>query len=229
MSQLVSFDYNFESELIFIDENINIAKLSSDGKVTKFITITSEECPQCVYWSPSTKNLLIGMNKYDRESDKENLGKVTRYNHIGQLTQTIPHSDVSHTRFQCPRYITENNNEDVSDCDSVVVTSSEGTYRFSYTGPASNSMFVPGGICTDAFSNILVCDSFTNSVQILNKDGQFLSVLLTNQSPGIQGTPSVISYDLNSHLLWVISFDNNIVQVYRYINRNLALYGTHIS
>lgn len=55
-----------ESELIFIDENINIAKLSTDRKVT----ITSEDFfPQCLYWSPSTENLLVGMFKYDREPE----------------------------------------------------------------------------------------------------------------------------------------------------------------
>ena len=133
------------------------------------------------------------MHKYDREPDKihldeTHLGNVTRYNHMGQLIQTIPHSDVSHSPFQCPRYITENNNGDVvvSDCDSVVVTSSEGTYGFSYTGPASKSGFFPGVICTDSFSNILVCDLSTSTVHMLNKDGQFLSVLLTHKSPGIQ-------------------------------------------
>lgn len=59
-----------ESELIFIDENINIAKLSTERKVTEFITITSEiVLQQYVYWSPSTANLLVGMYKYDREPE----------------------------------------------------------------------------------------------------------------------------------------------------------------
>lgn len=82
-------------------------------------------------------------------------------------------------------------------------------------------------MCTDSFSNIPVCDLSTSTVQMFNKDGQFLSVLLTNRSPGIQEMPLVISYDLNAHLLSVTYF-NNIVQVYRCINQNLALNGTHI-
>lgn len=40
--------------------------------------------PQCVYWSSSTEELLVGMY-----TDVKKTGKVTRYDQNGQLTQTI--------------------------------------------------------------------------------------------------------------------------------------------
>nr|XP_034309428.1 uncharacterized protein LOC117683723 [Crassostrea gigas] len=171
---------NSESELIYIDRNDNINKLSKDMKTTTtFIEKTDSTWrPRCVYWSPSTGDLLVGMYSYDTDT-----GKVTRYNQSGQLTQTIKHDNIGRGLYREPHYITENNNGDVvvSDyvSDAVVVTEHGGRHRFSYTGPLSGSGLEPGGICTDALSHILVCDDCTETVQMLDKDGQFLSHLLT--------------------------------------------------
>lgn len=54
---------NNEGELIYIDKDRNINKLSTDMKtITKFIKRTNSRWkPQCVYLSPFTGNLLVGM------------------------------------------------------------------------------------------------------------------------------------------------------------------------
>ncbi|XP_065932107.1 uncharacterized protein [Magallana gigas] len=217
---------NSESELIYIDRNFNINKLSKDMKTaTTFIERTDYTWrPRCVYWSPSTGDLLVGMYNDDTET-----GKVTRYNQSGQHAQTIQYHNTGRRLYREPIYITENNNGDVvvSDYMSgvVVVTERGGRHRFSYTGHPSGSGLFPCGICTDALSHILVCDVITNTVQMINKDGQFLSHLLTDSQE--MGIPLSLSYDVNTHRLWVGSWDNNKVCVYRYITRQDALTDEH--
>eukprot|EP00105_Crassostrea_gigas_P026474 XP_011447453.2 PREDICTED: uncharacterized protein LOC105342260 isoform X1 [Crassostrea gigas] len=182
--------------------------------------------PWCVYWSPSTGDLLVAMYNY-----RTMTGKVTRYNQSGQLTQTIQYNNTGRGLYSDPLYITENKNGDVvvSDSESraVVVTERGGRHRFSYTGPPSGSRLWPRGICTDALSHILVCDRYTKTVQMINKDGRFLSHLLTE--PQEMGDPCSLSYDVNTHRLWVGSGsrDNNKVCVYRYITRQDALTDEH--
>nr|XP_034309388.1 uncharacterized protein LOC105325719 [Crassostrea gigas] len=210
---------NSESELIYIDEDYNINKLTNDNKkATTFIERTDSTWrPRCVYWSPPTWDLLVAMRYMYIQT-----GKVTRYNQSGQLTQTIQHDNTGRGLYRGPIYITENNNGDVvvSDRSAVVVTDHGGRHRFSYTGPPSGSVLRPCGICTDALSHILVCDYKTKTVQMLDKDGQFLSHLLTESQE--MGRPWSLSYDVNTHRLWVGSRDNKVC-VYRYITRQDAL------
>ncbi|XP_065939274.1 uncharacterized protein [Magallana gigas] len=221
---------NIESELIYIDRKYNIKKRSKDMKTTKTLImkkIFSKWRPRCVYWSPSTGDLLVGMYNDDTET-----GKVTRYNQSGQLTQTIEHDNTGLGLYREPIYITENNNGDVVVSDfildylsgTLVVTERGGRHRFSYTGHPSGSVLYPRGICTDALSHILVCDEWTNTVQMIDEDGQFLSHLLIRPS-GIF-SPHSLSYDVNTHRLWVGSRDNNTVVIYRYITRQDALTDT---
>nr|XP_034308983.1 uncharacterized protein LOC117683576 [Crassostrea gigas] len=155
-------------------------------------------------------------------------GKVTRYNQGGQVTQTIIHDSTGRGLYNSPNFITENNNGDivVSDNNSifwsgaVVVTERGGRHRFSYIGHPSKSGLRPHGICTDALSHILVCDCKTKTVQRIDRDGQFLSYLLT-ESIEMGG----LSFDINTHRLWVGYYSE--VYVYRYIDRQDALTDKH--
>nr|XP_022337264.1 uncharacterized protein LOC111133296 isoform X1 [Crassostrea virginica] len=215
---------NIDSELIYIDKDLNINKLSSDKKTTATLIKHTDTTliPVCVYCSSSSGDLLVGMWRFDTDT-----GKVMRYDNTGKHKQTIPHNDnTPHDLYEFPRYITENNNGDVLVSDrfrrAVVVTSGEGVHRFSYRGPPSGSGLRPRGICTDLMSHILVSDRDTHTVQMLDRDGQFLSYLLTTQSPGINIRPRGLSYDVSNHVLWVGSWDHTL-SVYRYINRHLAL------
>eukprot|EP00105_Crassostrea_gigas_P016097 XP_011433348.2 PREDICTED: uncharacterized protein LOC105332434 [Crassostrea gigas] len=199
---------------------------------TKIIEeIDSTWRPRCVYWSPSTGDLLVGMRykKKYRGYLLIDTSKVIRYNQSGQLTQTIQHDNTGQGLYSKPNYITENNNGDVvvSVSSAVVVTERGGRYRFSYRGHLSESVLRPRGICTDALSHILVCDVEAKTVQMLDKDGQFLSHLMTESQE--MGEPWSLSYDVNTHRLWVGSGsrDNNKVCVYRYITRQDALTDEH--
>lgn len=117
--------------------------------------------------------------------------------------------------YRQPSYITENNNGNivVSDYRAVVVTELGGKYRFSYTGHPAGTVLWPYGICTDPLSHILVCDGRTKKVQMLDKNGNFLSYLLTSSGVFI---PRSLSYDFNNHRLWVGSSNINEVCVYNH-------------
>ncbi|XP_056003831.1 uncharacterized protein LOC125662105 [Ostrea edulis] len=210
---------NSSGELIYIDRKRNINKLSVNNQtVTTQIEYTYPWEPGCVYCSPSTGDLMVGMCNYDT-------GKVTRYNSSGQHILTIQHDNKRHTMYSAPFYITENTNGDIIVSDwrrgAVVVTERGGRHRFSYTGPPSGSSLNPHGICTDALSHILVCDYNTDTVQMIDKDGHFLSLLLTRQH-GIN-KPHSLNYDDKTHLLWVGSYLTNTVSVYRYLQRRYSL------
>ncbi|XP_052694678.1 uncharacterized protein LOC128172975 [Crassostrea angulata] len=208
-----------DGELIYIDKNGNLKKLSNDLKTTTTL-INSNLNSRCVYCSLITGDLLVGV--YYSES---RTGLVIRYNHAGQLKQIIQNDT-----YLKPHSVTENNNGDVivSLCDCgynwtwdgiVVVTDNEGDHRFTYQGNGYG--IFPRGICTDALSHILVCDGLNLTVHILDKDGQFLSYLFIRPS-GIF-SPLSLSYDVKTHRLWVGSENNNTVCVYRFITRQTLL------
>ncbi|XP_078327773.1 uncharacterized protein LOC111117745 [Crassostrea virginica] len=223
---------NCEGELIYIDKEYNIIKLCNDMKTTTTLIKHTDKTwyPKCVYCSPSSGDLLVGMRDTDTYTDTYT-GKVMRYDNTGKHEQTIPHNDnTPHTLYKLPVYIIENNNGDVlvSDWgrDAVVVTSGEGVHRFFYTGPPSGSrLFRPGGICTDVMSNIVVSDySYPGTVQMLDRDGQFLSYVFTyKETPRMDYEPCSLSYDVTTHAVLVGSNDYNTMSVCRYINRHLHL------
>ena len=219
---------NSEFELIYIDRGIKINKLSKDRQKTTTIINNTDSVWEilCIYCSPCSGDLLVGMCCTD-----DLIGKVARYNNSGQLKQTIPHGKTSQTLYTSPQYVVENKNGDIVVSDytkpnrAVVVTSRLGRYRFSYTGPPPSGLGLDArGICTDALSHILVCDWNTCTVQMIDKDGQFLSILLTSESPGIFAIPQTLSYDVNTHLLLVGSIETTL-SIYRFIDKNLVLVG----
>ncbi|XP_062592783.1 uncharacterized protein LOC134254257 [Saccostrea cucullata] len=201
---------NVTGELIYIDCYGNINTLSKDNK-TQFTLIEKTEIweSRCIFCSPSNGYLLVMYR-----DDPIEMAKVKRYYAKKRLIQTV-----QNRLYRRPVCITENRNGDVvvSDIDRVVVTDRRGRHRFSYTGPPSGSGLAPQGICTDVMSHILVCDDNTNSVQMIDKDGHFLSLILTPQQ-GIN-RPVSLFYEDKTNLLWVGSLLNNTVCLYRYIER----------
>jgi DNA-binding beta-propeller fold protein YncE len=214
---------NSGGELIYIDRKRNINKLSTDNTtVTTLLEYTSSWRPYGVYCSPTTGHLMVAMCN-------RGTAKVTVYSDQLQPVQTIQHDNTGHSLYGVPQYITENRNSDIIVSDysrGVVVTERGGRHRFSYTGPPSGSGLNPRGICTDALSHILVCDYITDTVQMIDKDGHFLSLLLTPQQHGIY-TPLGLKYDDKTHLLLVGSDDDNRVRVYRYIHRRYSVTGKY--
>lgn len=213
------FTVNSERELIYIDRHFIIKKMSIDMKTaTVFIKSTEEWKPQYVYCSLITGDLLVGMF---RKRSK----KITRFNQKGQPTQDIQHDNNGQELYRRPYYLTENTNSDVvvSDYDAVVVTDCEGKHRLTYTGHPLHSGISPRGICTDALSHILVCDLKTEAIQIIDKDGQFLSNYLTD-SQEIE-KPWSLGYDVNNHHIWVGSRYHNKLSIYKHITQHNSITG----
>eukprot|EP00105_Crassostrea_gigas_P041113 XP_019925261.1 PREDICTED: uncharacterized protein LOC105334143 [Crassostrea gigas] len=213
---------NNENELIYINKDYDIKKLSKDMKTTTtFIESTDNTWkPRCVHWSPFTGDLLVGMYSNEPRDDTDDMydadgtGKVFRYNKSGQLTQTIQYENTELELYRQPNYVTENNNGDVvvSDYESaVVVTDRGGRRRFSYTGHPPGSNLGPLGICTDAMSHILVCCRITETIHVLDKNGKYLFHLL-EEKHGIS-EPRSLSFDVNArHLCVGSSFIENITE-----------------
>ncbi|XP_061186957.1 uncharacterized protein LOC133195097 [Saccostrea echinata] len=110
---------------------------------------------------------------------------VILYNDTGQKMQTIQHNKEGKKLFRDPLYITENHNGDIIVSDlglsAVSVTERGGSHRFYYSRGISRNRFNPREICTDAMSHILVCDIETDRINMIDKDGNFLSEFLTNE------------------------------------------------
>ncbi|XP_062576877.1 uncharacterized protein LOC134238774 [Saccostrea cucullata] len=173
-----------DGNLIFTDiVNKVINRITQDNNITEFIK-TGVWVPLSIHSSHINEDLLVGMTGY-REA------RVTRYNKTGKELQNIQKDNRGRKLYSKPHYITENINGDICTSDytkGVVVVNKSGQHRFSYKG--QKSKFRPYGICIDVFGHILVCDYHTNSVHLLDQDGQFLSLLLTHEQ-GIYGPYSV--------------------------------------
>ncbi|XP_062582959.1 uncharacterized protein LOC134245718 [Saccostrea cucullata] len=224
-----------EKELIYININENICKLSRDNTTVSTIILKSDPWrPLCVYSSTLNGDLLVGSGKYDKDYQTESKinqhfhteDRVNRYDSKILQIQTVQYKRRKEKIYNCPAYITENSNGDVIVSDKrsshsddngvVVVTDRQGIFRFSYNGPPFESQsFFPCGICTDGLSKIVVCDHNSGTVQLIDKDEHFLMYLLT--SPDIM-PPWSLAYDDINHCLLVESSMGEIF-LYRCINR----------
>uniref|UniRef100_K1Q861 Tripartite motif-containing protein 3 n=1 Tax=Magallana gigas TaxID=29159 RepID=K1Q861_MAGGI len=198
-----------DGDLIYTDKlNKVIHRITPDNTITEFIK-TGDWKPLSIHSSHINGDILVGM-----KTDKE--GKVTRYNKTGTEIQNIQRDNKGQELYELPHYITENINGDVCVSDwskpAVVVVDKSGQHRFSYTG--QRSKFKPYGICTDVLGHIMVCDFKSKTVHLLDQDGQFLSLLLTEQL-GVYGPRSVCVDDENN--LWVGQCNTNTVTVYKYL------------
>ena len=151
-----------------------------------------------------------------------NMCSVSIYNETGVCI--IQHTNTNYTN---PIFITENTNKDVVVTDeehqAVMDSTRRGKHRFSYKGPPG-SIFEPRGICTDPLSHILVCNQCGSSVQMSDKDGQFLLFLLVPHDISFQ--PFSICYDSERHIVVVGSKGfQRTISAYRYIDRNLGVTG----
>ncbi|XP_061188350.1 uncharacterized protein LOC133196480 [Saccostrea echinata] len=210
-----------EGNLIYIDRSNNINKLSTDNTmVNTVIKNTDPWKAECVYSSPSNGDLLVAIMSYDNDKNIYTDSKVMRYNSKGQHIQVIEHDNTGQKLYKFPKYITENHNGDVIVSDlfsGIVVTERGGKHRFSYTGPPSGSRLSPLGICVDALSHILVSDAKSKTVQMIDKDGHFLSLFTKINKIHVSGG---LDYDSRNHFLLVGATDHNSrVCVYRYIQR----------
>ncbi|XP_062605396.1 uncharacterized protein LOC134267188 [Saccostrea cucullata] len=209
-----------DGDLIYIDKDSAISKLGTCIKTKSILTNTTEAWkPRCIFCSHFNGDILVGIEKH-----KADEGNVDRYSGTGELIQSIIYNRKGRNLYKLPSYITENHNGDiiVSDqgLEALVVTDQYGRRRFSYTGPPGYPLS-PHGVCVDPFLHIIVCDSNTRTVQMMDMNGHFLEWLRT-ESDGIS-VPCGLSYDERNHLLMVGSWNSNTMCVYKYIQTSKFL------
>ncbi|XP_011446232.3 E3 ubiquitin-protein ligase TRIM71-like [Magallana gigas] len=198
-----------DGDLIYTDKhNKVINRITLNNTITEFIK-TGDWTPLSIHSSRTNGDNLLGMIK-------EGKGKVTRYNKTGKEIQSIERDNKGQELYSYPHYITENINGDICTSDlikqAVVVVKKSGQHRFSYTGQGSE--FYPRGVCTDRLGHILMCDIYSNTVHLLDQDGQFLCLLLKQQ----QGawSPCSVCVDDENNLI-VGQWKTNTVTVYKYL------------
>ncbi|XP_062578117.1 uncharacterized protein LOC134240014 [Saccostrea cucullata] len=211
-------------KLTYIDTKGDI-KIQTNSKTMVIFRRKASFRPTCLHRCASSGDILLGMRFLKNNTYT---GIVFRCDRNEEKIIPIRSDQKSKILFGDPKYLAKNCNGDtiISDYtfNAVVVVDSRGTYRFSYIGPPSGSglrqRLQPEGICTDALSHILVVDTLTDTVQMIDKDGHFLSFLLTK--PGRIHELYGLAYDHKTHLLYVghgSSECTDIVSVYRYIDR----------
>lgn len=100
---------NNMSEMIYFDSFYNIKKITNNLKTSCVAETSSDNWRyHCLCWSPFSGDLLFVM--YNAIS---NTGKLTRYDHTGQLTQTIQYHNTALSLYGRPFCVTENNNGNV--------------------------------------------------------------------------------------------------------------------
>ncbi|XP_062579941.1 uncharacterized protein LOC134241946 [Saccostrea cucullata] len=165
--------FSLEGDLLFTDKDKKvISKITPENDVTE-ITKTGDWKPLSIHSSHINGDLLVGMVHHGE-------ARITRYTKTGKGTKNIQRTAAGQNLYSYPHYITENINGDICTSDrnmGVVVLDQSGQFRFTYTGQGSK--FSPLGMCTDASGHILVCDDISHTIQLLDQDGQFLSLLIT--------------------------------------------------
>nr|XP_022342720.1 tripartite motif-containing protein 5-like [Crassostrea virginica] len=196
--------------LIYTDKDKKVIhRITTDKKITEFIK-TGDWQTLSVHSSRINGDILVGMYRY-----KERESKITRYSKTGKVIQNIQWDSTGEELYNEPNYISENNNGDICTSDwnkrgVVVVVNKSGQHKFSYTG--QELWFCSHGICTDVHGHILVCDN--NTIHLLDKDGQFLSVMLSPQQ-GI-ACPYGVCVDKDNSL-YVGQALTNTVTMYKYL------------
>ena len=198
-----------DGDLIYTDKKTKmIYRITPDTKITIFLKTGGWE-PLCVHSSRINGDILVGMKK-----NKE--AKVTKYSKTGKEIQNVERDNKGQKLFGYPDYITENINGDICTSNynkgAVVVVNKSGQHRFSYTG--SGFGLGPLGICTDVLGHILVCDEVSDSVHLLDQDGEFISVILSRLQ-GINYSHAVCVDD-ETHL-YVGEAVTNTMTVYKYL------------
>lgn len=80
--------------------------------------------------------------------------------------------------FQYPVYLAKNINGDlcVSDNNQCIIVVKDNKLRFKYPGIGKDG-FTPYGICTDSLKQIIIVDSSSRGIHIINEEGKFLGMI----------------------------------------------------
>lgn len=193
-------------DLLFLKDN-DVFMLTSKGEIRNLNISASLHF--CIHSSRLTGDILIG-----------DINIVTRYNNLGMKIDQIEFDNDGRSLYVKTICITENINEDIIVSDNgknaIVAINKSRRHLFCYKGHRPRITFRPGGICTDMFGQILVCNVSENpNVHLLDQKGHFLAYLLTEYQHG-SDCPQALCVD-SEHNLYVGFCNDNEINVYRFI------------
>ncbi|XP_046373638.2 E3 ubiquitin-protein ligase TRIM71-like [Haliotis rufescens] len=91
--------------------------------------------------------------------------------------------------------------------DMVVILTPSFKYKSDYHGP--DGVLYPRSICYDKLGHLIVADSKRCNVQLVSKDGRFLSYLLNKEDFQDIGSPTAVTVD-NRGRLWIGTGNGNV-------------------
>nr|XP_034329647.1 uncharacterized protein LOC117690230 isoform X1 [Crassostrea gigas] len=131
-------------------------------------TPTGNWAPISIFFSAEEKLFYVGIVKDDD-------AKITRYCTKWTEKDDIHKYKAGESIFRYPAYLVKNTNGDLCVSDNnkrVVVVDKNNKFRFIYPEHDHNG-FAPYGISTDSKGCILIVDSSSSSIHIINQKGDF--------------------------------------------------------
>lgn len=146
----------------------NEKKIVKRDDNSKHETPTGNWAPISIFFSAEEKLFYVGIVKDDD-------AKITRYSTKWTEKDDIHKYKSGESIFRYPAYLVKNTNGDLCVSDNnkrVIVVNKNNEFLFMYSGHDHNG-FTPYGISTDSKGCILIVDSSSSSIHIINQKGDF--------------------------------------------------------
>ena len=197
-----------------------IRRMTTNGQITDFANLPMY--PAGLTQMENGDILVCAMEKLGESTrGPESKGAILRVNNFGRVEKFD--KDKSQNLFKRPIRVTVNANKDIivsewaKGNDHVVALTSDGKMKWRYHGPVTVQLerpFVPNALATDKYCQILIADSHNRAVHLVDKDGHFIKLLLTERN-GL-GEPWSVAVDSEGYL-WVGDTEGT-VRVYKYMS-----------
>jgi hypothetical protein len=203
----------FGESIIFTERHNNTVNIFTEKSGTSVLFSTGEWRPHGIA-STRSGNIVLGLRKI-------NNGKVAVYNEKGHVLLDVEHNR-GEALYKDPYYVTENSNGDLCAADmirdAVIVISSTGIFRFSYTGnPSAGTHFEPHGLAADSQSNLIIADWTSRKLHVIDEDGHFLRCLDFLSNEYSMEIPTGVCIDEHD-VLFVCGYDNEKVKIMKYLH-----------
>lgn len=209
-----------------VTRNGNLLVAPDTGHVIKFLDVQSTDVIDFANVHPfATRGLHISdENDIYVSIRSETTAKVVKMTSAGEVVRELQRDRANVPLYSDPDKIAVNSHGDVIVLDwaTKCVTSVDvyGRYRFKYNGKIKKGVhcesFAPTDLVCDKYDNILICDCDNNAVHMLNRHGQFLRFLISQEN-GVT-CPSALALD-NEGQLWLGEMNGQVHVIEYYANK----------
>lgn len=209
-----------DSVMMSFPSQRKIRRMTANGQISDFANLPMY--PAGVTQTEQGDVLVCAMEKLGESvRGPDSKGAVLRVNNFGRVEKFDKERHIN--LFTRPIRIAVNANKDIiisewaKGNDHVVALTFDGKMKWRYSGPKTIELqqpFVPNALATDKYCQILIADSHNRAIHLVDKDGNFVKLLLTAKD-GL-GEPWSVAVD-NEGFLWVGDTEGN-VRVYKYMS-----------